>query len=73
MLRLPAALEQSGLKARMLLQVHDELVFETPKGEADALMKLVKQVMENAAAPAAQLSVPLTVEAKAAATWAEAH
>jgi DNA polymerase-1 len=72
MLRLPAALEGAKLKARMLLQVHDELVFEAPKAEAEALMKLAKQVMEAAPAPAANLSVPLTVEAKAAPNWSEA-
>ncbi len=73
MVRLPPALARSGLKARMLLQVHDELVFETPKAEADALCKLAKDVMEAAPEPAALLSVPLTVEAKAGATWGAAH
>ena len=73
MVRLPDALARSGLKARMLLQVHDELVFEAPKGEADALCKLAKDVMEAAPMPAASLSVPLTVEAKAGATWGAAH
>ncbi|MEZ5996477.1 MAG: DNA polymerase I [Hyphomonadaceae bacterium] len=73
MIRLPQALAQSGLKARMLLQVHDELVFEAPKVEADALCSLAKRVMESAPAPAAILSVPLTVEAKAGATWGAAH
>jgi DNA polymerase-1 len=53
--------------------VHDELVFEAPKAEAEALMKLAKDVMEAARAPAANLSVPLTVEAKAAPNWSEAH
>jgi DNA polymerase-1 len=73
MVRLPDALARSGLKARMLLQVHDELVFEAPKQEAEALCKLAKTVMEAAPAPAAVLSVPLTVEAKAGATWGAAH
>ncbi len=73
MVRLPDALARSGLKARMLLQVHDELVFEAPKDEADALCKLAKDVMEAAPMPAASLSVPLTVEAKAGATWGAAH
>ncbi|HEX8902489.1 DNA polymerase I [Vitreimonas sp.] len=73
MVRLPDALARSGLKARMLLQVHDELVFEAPKEEADALCKLAKTVMEAAPEPAAALSVPLTVEAKAGATWGAAH
>jgi DNA polymerase-1 len=73
MVRLPDALARSGLKARMLLQVHDELVFEAPKEEADALCALAKTVMEAAPEPAAVLSVPLTVEAKAGATWGAAH
>ncbi len=73
MARLPAALEQAGLKARMLLQVHDELVFETPAGEAEATCALVKRVMETAPEPAVSLSIPLTVEAKAARTWGQAH
>jgi DNA polymerase I len=73
MVRLPEALAHAGLKARMLLQVHDELVFEAPKAEADRLCKVARDVMEAAPAPAAQLSVPLTVEAKAGATWGAAH
>ncbi len=73
MVRLPDALARSGLKARMLLQVHDELVFEAPKEQAEALCKLAKTVMEAAPEPAAVLSVPLTVEAKAGATWGAAH
>ena len=73
MVRLPPALAKAKLKSRMLLQVHDELVFEAPKGEADALCKLAKDVMEAAPEPAAILSVPLTVEAKAGATWGAAH
>lgn len=73
MVRLPDALARSGLKARMLLQVHDELVFEAPKEEAEPLCNLAKAVMEAAPEPAALLSVPLTVEAKAGATWGAAH
>ena len=73
MVRLPDALARSGLKARMLLQVHDELVFEAPKHEADALCTLARTVMEAAPEPAVQLSVPLTVEAKAGANWGAAH
>jgi len=73
MVRLPDALARAGLKSRMLLQVHDELVFEAPKDEADALCKLAKDVMEAAPEPAAVLSVPLTVEAKAGPTWGAAH
>jgi len=73
MIRIPPALEKAGLRARMLLQVHDELVFEAPDMEADATMKLVKDIMENAAAPAVHMTVPLTVEARAGRNWDEAH
>jgi DNA polymerase-1 len=73
MVRMPAALAQEGLKARMLLQVHDELVFEAPASEADSVCALAKRVMERAAEPAVQISVPLIVEAKAAKNWDEAH
>ena len=72
MVRMPNAI--AGIEgARMLLQVHDELVFEVPEGSADALMKVVKETMENAALPALNISVPLVVEAKAAKNWNDAH
>ena len=73
MIRMPAALAAAGLRARMLLQVHDELVFEAPADEADATCALAKQVMESATDPIVQLSVPLVVEARAASNWDEAH
>jgi DNA polymerase-1 len=73
MARVPAALKAEGLKARMLLQVHDELVFEAPAEEADAVCALARRIMERAAEPAVALSVPLVVEARAAASWDEAH
>ena len=73
MVRMPQALKDAGLKARMLLQVHDELVFEAPAEEADATCAVAKRVMERAAEPAVALSVPLVVEARAAANWDEAH
>jgi DNA polymerase I len=73
MRRIPGALENAGLRARMLLQVHDELVFEAPEKEARATAALVKQVMEGAAAPARALSVPLVVETGMATNWDEAH
>ena len=57
----------------MLLQVHDELVFEVKAGEADELIKTARRVMEKAAEPAVKLSVPIHVDAKAAANWDEAH
>jgi len=73
MIRLPGALAQAGLSARMLLQVHDELVFEAPAAEAEDTCALVKAVMEKAAEPAVMLDLPLTVEAKAGPTWGAAH
>jgi DNA polymerase-1 len=57
----------------MLLQVHDELVFEAPDKECETLIATVSKVMEHASLPALQLSVPLVVEARAAANWDEAH
>jgi DNA polymerase-1 len=57
----------------MLLQVHDELVFEAPEGEVEATRKLAKEVMENACAPVLTLSVPLVVETGAAKNWDAAH
>ncbi|MEJ0059295.1 MAG: DNA polymerase I [Terricaulis sp.] len=73
MVRLPGAIARGGLKARMLLQVHDELVFEAPVSEADALCTLAREVMQAAPDPVVHLSVPLIVEAGAAKTWAAAH
>ena len=63
------ALAADGLKARMLLQVHDELIFEVPADEAEAVAASVRRVMENAA----HLDVPLTVDTGTADNWAEAH
>ncbi|MGH6817182.1 MAG: DNA polymerase I [Methylovirgula sp.] len=73
MVRMDAALEKAGLKAQMLLQVHDELVFEVPDDEVEATIPLVRAVMIEAPHPALQLSVPLQVDAKAAQNWDEAH
>jgi DNA polymerase-1 len=73
MVRLPEALAAKKLKAKMLLQVHDELVFEAPDAEIEKTQKLVKSVMERATLPAIQLSVPLTVEVRSAANWDAAH
>ncbi len=69
MVRLPAALAEAGLKARMLLQVHDELLLEAPEAEAARLAVLLRDVMENAA----PLSVPLVVETGMGHSWGEAH
>lgn len=73
MIRMPERLKAKKLSAKMLLQVHDELVFEVPKSEADETCAVVSEAMEQAARPALDLSVPLTVEAKAAANWEQAH
>ncbi len=73
MIRMPNALKEAGLTARMLLQVHDELVFEAPEAEAEATIALARKVMERAAEPAVALTVPLVVEARAAANWDDAH
>ena len=73
MARIPSALKDAGLSSRMLLQVHDELVFEASVAEADETMRVAKAVMEKAALPAVDLSVPLVVEARAASNWDEAH
>ncbi len=73
MIRVPAALAEKKLAARMLLQVHDELIFEVSKGEAEATAKLVAQVMQGAPFPAANLSVPLEVETGIGTSWSEVH
>jgi DNA polymerase-1 len=74
MVRMGPALADAKLEtARMLLQVHDELVFEVSEREADKLIQVAKRVMEGAAAPAVHFSVPIQVDAKAAANWEAAH
>jgi DNA polymerase-1 len=73
MIRMDAALAAKNLNARMLLQVHDELVFEVPQAEIDATRAVVKDVMENAIAPVVELSVPLTVDVGVGDTWDDAH
>jgi DNA polymerase-1 len=73
MVRMDAALAKSRLSAQMLLQVHDELVFEVPDDEVERTLPVVKQVMEEAPMPALSLSVPLKVDARAAHNWNEAH
>ena len=67
------ALAHAKLGARMLLQVHDELIFEAIDAEVDATMEVVRRVMEKAPEPAVQLTVPLQVDARAAQNWEEAH
>ncbi|MBG0803762.1 DNA polymerase I [Methylocystis sp. H4A] len=73
MIRMDDALAHAGLSAQMLLQVHDELVFEAPNDEAEATIELARRVMEQAPSPAVHLAVPLKVDARAAANWDEAH
>jgi DNA polymerase-1 len=73
MLRMDAALEKAGLSAQMLLQVHDELVFEVPDSEVEATTEVVCKVMADAPHPYMQLAVPLQVDAKAAQNWGDAH
>jgi DNA polymerase-1 len=71
MIRMPAAIE--GMPAKMLLQVHDELIFEVEAGAADDLIGAAREVMEAAADPAVRIDVPLVVDAGQGANWAEAH
>jgi DNA polymerase-1 len=73
MIRLPGRLAAEGLAAKMLLQVHDELVFEVPESEVAQTIPVLKQVMEDACAPVVELSVPLVVEVGQAKSWDEAH
>jgi DNA polymerase-1 len=69
MVKLPAALAEAGLSARLLLQVHDELLFEAAEGEAEDLARVAKEVMQGAAS----ISVPLIVETGVGGNWGQAH
>ncbi len=73
MIRMPAALADAGLKARMLLQVHDELIFEVPQAEAARTIEVARAVMAKAPEPAVIFKVPVQVDARAADNWDEAH
>jgi DNA polymerase-1 len=74
MIRMPQALADAKLgSVRMLLQVHDELVFEARDGEVEKALGIIKLVMEKAAEPAVRLEVPVHVDAKAADNWEAAH
>jgi len=75
MIRMPKALASAGLTGdvRMLLQVHDELVFEVDTARVEDTLAVVRQVMEGAPAPVLQLAVPLKVDAAAADNWDDAH
>ena len=71
MIRMPEAIK--GIPAKMLLQVHDELIFEVEAGVADDLIRVARDVMENASDPAVKLDVKLSVDAGQGKSWAEAH
>ncbi|HEX3440693.1 MAG TPA: DNA polymerase I [Pseudolabrys sp.] len=73
MIRIEPELEEAKLRAQMLLQVHDELIFEVPENEVKDTIAIVKDVMEGAPHPAIALNVPLQVDARAADNWDEAH
>jgi DNA polymerase-1 len=73
MIRMEDALSEKKLSAQMLLQVHDELIFEVPENEVSATLPVVQHVMQDAPFPAVLLSVPLHVDARAADNWDEAH
>ena len=73
MIRLPAALRGENIDADMLLQVHDELIFEVPEEQTDKAVAAIARIMEEAAAPVLSLKVPLVAEAGIADSWAEAH
>ncbi len=73
MIRMGPALAEAGLSARMLMQVHDELVFEAPLDEVDKTMEVARSVMEKAPEPALKLKVPLKVDARSGDNWEAAH
>ena len=71
MIRMPEAID--GLPCKMLLQVHDELLFEVEEGAVDEVAGCVREVMEGAASPAVKIDVPLVVDVGQGESWAEAH
>ncbi|MBT8427267.1 MAG: DNA polymerase I, partial [Erythrobacter sp.] len=74
MVRMVPALREAGLdKVRMLLQVHDELVFELPEGDVEKASEVIERVMAGASQPAVELSVPLGVEIGTGKSWGAAH
>ena len=74
MVRMTPALVAAGLpQVRMLLTVHDELVFELPEGQVTAASSVIRDVMANAAAPLVRLDVPLDVEIGTGKSWGAAH
>ena len=73
MIEMPSALLEAGLNAKMLLQVHDELLFEVPESEVEETKKVVSETMECAALPARELQVPITVDIGYGENWSETH
>ena len=73
MIHIDQEIDARKLQTKMLLQVHDELLFEAPEAEVEATIATLKPVMEKATLPAVQLSVPLVVDAGAGDNWGEAH
>ena len=73
MIRMPSALKSAGLTGKMLLQVHDELLFECPVAEVDTLTAVAKSVMEGACEPVLTLDVPLIADSGVGDNWMEAH
>ena len=73
MIRMEPALAEAGVESDMLLQVHDELIFEVPAGTEDKAIPVIVKTMETASEPAVKLSVPIQVDAHAAHNWDEAH
>jgi DNA polymerase-1 len=73
MMRMEGEFAAAKLNAQMLLQVHDELIFEVPEAEVADTIPIIKDVMESAPKPAVALNVPLQVDARAANNWDEAH
>ena len=75
MVKMEPALAKAGLseRVRMLLQVHDELIFEVEDADVESAVPIIVSVMENAAMPAVSMRVPLKVDARAANNWDEAH
>jgi DNA polymerase-1 len=74
MVRMPGALAEAGLgDVIMLMQVHDELIFELPKGQVEAASAVIKETMETAASPAVNISVPIVVDCDSGDNWNQAH
>ena len=73
MIRIPRILTANLLSANMLLQVHDELIFEVPNNQIRETSELVTQIMEKACNPVIKLDVPLVVETGVGDNWSEAH